>query len=151
MSRERDVRNAIRDALVATGAFGEVVLRALPELQGTPASDLTLASIQPASSRVVSGWDAAPGGILRYACTVTVTVLSRNADPELCDDAAEQLVNYVRDAVNGKVLVPGYVVNQKLYVSNVAWKDPVAPERRVVVTVAYEYLDQGWDSADTTP
>ena len=50
MSRDRDVRNAIRDALVASNAFDAVWIWGLPEDYGSGSSTLKAAAIEPANS-----------------------------------------------------------------------------------------------------
>jgi hypothetical protein len=151
MARERDVRQAIKDILEQTGMFNTVTLRGLPEVQGMAASDMAAASIQPGSTRMLKGWDAAPAGGRDFMCQLLVTVLARDEDAELCDELAEQLVNAVRDAVDGQALVPGFNEPQKTMVTGWQWLPPVAPERRVAITVTYDYIQEGWGGADTSP
>ena len=59
VSRERDVRNAIQAALMATGAFSGVWITGLPEKCGQGASDLTAAAIEPVGTTCTTGWDSA--------------------------------------------------------------------------------------------
>src|SRR5690348_7045915 len=114
MARERDFRQALRDALADTGAFSEVRLTGLPESEmGMAASHLAVAAIQPGTTRLVSGWDAAPDGGRWFSCQLSVVILFRDEDPELCDERAEQLLNVVRDAVDDRPLVPGFNIPQK--------------------------------------
>ena len=150
MARERDLRNAIQEALTQTGAFSDVRLTGLPEDYGEGASDLTAAAIQPGSTRLVSGWDAAPGGGRVFLSQLLVTVLARHADAQLCDELAEQLVEYVRDAVDGQALVPGFNEPQQTMVTGWQWLPRKAPERRIAVTLTYHYLQDGWNTADTS-
>ncbi len=62
MARERDVRNAIQELLLATGAFSTVWITGLPEDYGQGASSLTAAAIEPVSTQLTSGWDSSPPG-----------------------------------------------------------------------------------------
>ena len=151
MARERDVRTFIKDALMQTGAFSHVRLTGLPEDYGEGASDLTAAAIQPGSTRMVTGWDAAPGGGRIFMCQLLVTVLARHADAELCDELAEQLVEFVRNAVDGQPLVPGFNEPERTMITGWQWLPRTAPERRIAVTVTYNYLQDGWSNADTSP
>jgi hypothetical protein len=151
MARERDVRLAIKDVLVQTGAFSDVWLIGLPEDRGEGASDLTAAAIQPGSTRMLTGWDAATGGGRSFLCQLLVTVLARHVDAELCDELAEQLVEFVRNAVDGQPLVPGFNEPERTMVTGWQWLPRTAPERRIAVTVTYDYLQDGWNDADTSP
>jgi len=150
MSREKDYRNALRDILVDTGAFSEVRLTGLPEDVGFGASDLTAASIQPGSTRMLTGWDAATGGGRSFLCQLLVTVLARHVDAERCDELAEQLVEFVRNAVDGQPLVPGFNEPERTMVTGWQWLPRTAPERRIAVTVTFDYLQDGWNNADTS-
>jgi hypothetical protein len=148
MARERDVRNAIKDALVATGAFSDVWLTGLPEEHGQGASDLTAAAIEPLSTRLAGGWDAAPGGGLEYASEVAVSLLARHPDPQLRDELAEQLLNLLINAVNGQSLA-GLTIPQQTMIASWRWMPPRPPERRITATVGFTYIAT-WDSFDTT-
>jgi hypothetical protein len=150
MARERDFRNALKDALMQTGAFSHVRLTGLPEEYGEGASDLTAAAILPGSTGVLTGWDAAPAGGRTFRCQLVVTVLARHADAELCDELAEQLVEFVRNAVDGQPLVPGFNEPEKTMVTGWQWLPRTAPERRIAVTVTFDYLQDGWNDADTS-
>ncbi len=148
MARERDVRNAIRDALLATNAFGDAVwITGLPEDSGSAASDLLAAAIEPQSTNLNTGWDAQTDGGLCYSSTVTVTLLARNDDAQLRDEQAEQLLDVLANAVNG-VSLAGITLPGKTYVSAWAWRPAMAPERRIAATVSFQYLVlwEGWDT-----
>jgi hypothetical protein len=151
MARERDVRNALKDALMQTGAFSHVRLAGLPEDYGEGASDLTAAAILPGSTSMLTGWDAAPSGGRAFTCQLLVTVLARHADAELCDEMAEQLVEFVRNVVDGQALVPGFNQPDTTMVTGWKWLTRTAPERRIAVSVTYDYLQDGWNDADTSP
>lgn len=150
MARERDLRNAIQQCLAQTGAFSDVSLSGLPEDYGEGASDLTAAAILPGSTRLVSGWDSGPGGGRVFLCQLLITVLARHADPQLCDELAEQLVEYIRDAVDGQTIVPAFNEPQRTMITGWQWLPRKAPERRIAVTLTYHYLQDGWNTADTT-
>lgn len=150
MVRERDLRNAIQAALAQTGAFSDVRLTGLPEDYGEGASDLTAAAIQPGSTRLITGWDAAPDGGRTFLCQLLVTVLARHADAQLCDELAEQLVEFVRNVVDGRSLVPGFNEPDRTMVTGWQWLPRRAPERRIAVTVTCHYIQDGWNSADTS-
>jgi hypothetical protein len=69
--RERDVRNAIQTALLATGAFSDVWITGLPENYGHGASDFTAAAIEPTGTTFTTGWDASSEGTLDYTASWT--------------------------------------------------------------------------------
>lgn len=149
MARERDVRNAIKDILVATGAFSNVWLTGPPQDFGQGASELTAAAIEPVSTRLASGWDAAPSGGLGYTCQLTVSLLARQSDPQLRDELAEQLLDFLINAVNGQSLA-GFTIPQLTMVTSWQWQAPVPPERCITATVRFTYLVT-WESFDTSP
>ena len=148
MSRERDVRNAINDALIATGAFSDVWITGLPERYGQGASDLTAAAIEPVGTSFTMGWDAALAGDLDYTATCSVTLLARHPDPQLRDELAEQLLDYLHNAINGQSLA-GFTLPQKTIVTGWRWQPAAPPERRIAATVSFAYLVT-WDSFDTS-
>lgn len=150
--RERDFRNNLKDALLQTGQFDDVSLVGLPETDaGAPASDSQLAAIQPGSTQFRSGWDAAPGGGRWFTCQLLVTILARREDPQLCDELAEQLLNAVRNAADGQILVYGFNEPQKTMCTGWRWLPRTAPERRIAITLTYDYIQDGWNAADTNP
>jgi hypothetical protein len=145
--RERDVRNALKDALVVTGAFSDVWLTGLPENYGGAASDLTAASIEPSGTSLTTGWDAQLAGALDYTARLNVTLLARHDDPQLRDELAEQLLNTLHNSVNGQSLA-GFTLPGKTYVMSWTWQPASPPERRIsaVVTFAYLVIWEGWDT-----
>jgi hypothetical protein len=149
MSRERDVRNAIQAALVATGAFSDVWITGLPESYGQGVSDLTAAAIEPVSTGLTTGWDAPPGGGLDYSATVTVTLLARHPDAQLRDEWAEQLLDTLANAVNGRSLA-GFTLPGRTMVTAWKWLPPAPPERRIATTVSFAYLIAGWANFDVS-
>jgi hypothetical protein len=148
MARERDVRNAIKDALMATGAVSDVWLTGLPEDYGQGASDLAAAAIEPLSTRLGSGWDAGPSGGLDYTSELSVTLLSRHPDPQLRDELVEQLLDFLINAVNGQSLA-NFTIPQQTMVTSWRWLPPTPPERRVAATLGFAYLVT-WDGFDTS-
>jgi hypothetical protein len=146
--RERDVRNALKEAMVATGAFSEVLLTGLPEQYAGAASDLTLAIIEPGSSSLTIGWDAQLGGGLDYTARLNVTLLARHDDPQLRDELAEALLNTLHNAANGQSLA-GITLPAKTLVQSWNWLPAAPPERRIaaVVTISYLVTWEGWDTS----
>jgi hypothetical protein len=148
--RDRDVRNAIQAALVATNAFDNVYVRGLPEEFGTGASGLAVATIEPLSSDQTVRWDSQPEGGLLVSSLVTITFLYRHEDPQLRDEAVECLFDTAADALNGQCLAQFTLPGLTRFVSW-RWQNPTPPERRIAAVFAFAYIVEGWDSYDVTP
>lgn len=147
--RDRDVRNAIQAALVATGAFDGVFVWGLPEDYGTGASNAAIAVIEPESSTQEDRWDAQPGGGLIITSRATITLIARGEDAQLRDEAAELLFEVAANALNGQSLA-GLTMPPLTRFASWRWEKPAAPERRIVSIFSYQYIVEGWDSYDTS-
>jgi hypothetical protein len=148
--RDRDVRNAIQTALVATGAFDGVYVWGLPEDYGSGASNAALAVIEPESSTQDDRWDAAPEGGLIATSRVTITLIFRAEDPQVRDEAAELLFDTAADALNGQSLA-GLTLPQLTRFVSWRWEKPAPPERRIASIFSYQYIVEGWDFYDVAP
>jgi hypothetical protein len=151
MYRDRDVRNAIKVALVATGAFdpGAVWLTGLPENYGQGASQLAAADIRPVSGSQEDPWDSQPGGGLVITGTVRLTFLYRHDDPQLRDEGAELLLVTAANALNGQPLIPGLIIPPWTRFRTWQWPDAVPPEQRIIASFEYRYEFEGWAGAGT--
>jgi hypothetical protein len=147
--RERDVRNAIQSALVATGAFDSVFVWGLPEDYGSAASSAALAFIEPESSTQEDRWDGASGSGLLITSRVTITLIYRANDPQLRDEAAELLFDNAANALNGQGLA-GLTLPQLTRFVSWRWERPDPPERRIASIFSYQYIVEGWDSYDSS-
>jgi len=145
--RDRDVRNAMHDALAATGAFDGVWIWGLPEDYGSGASQLAAAAIEPESSTQDDHWDSAPGGGLIVTSRVKLTFLQRHEDPQLRDEAAERLFDSAANALNGQSFA-GLTLSQLSRFLSWRWEKPLAPERRITSTFTYSYIVDGWHAYD---
>jgi hypothetical protein len=150
LARDRDVRNAIQAALVATGAFDAVYVWGLPEDYGSGASNMALAVIEPESSAQEDRWDAAPTGDLIVTSRATITLIFRAEDPQIRDEAAELLFDTAANALSGQSLA-GFTVPGLTRFVSWKWQPPTAPERRITAVFSYQYIVPGWDEYDTTP
>jgi hypothetical protein len=150
--RDRDVRNAIFDALTATNEFstGGVWITGLPEDSGSPASEQCAVAIEPNATRQEDLWDAAADGELLVTSTIKITVLYRGLDIQLRDEAAERLIDVVRNALNGNGF-GGMTLTQTARVAGWTWLPTTTPERRITTMYSYQYLEPGWQTADETP
>lgn len=146
MSRERDVRQAVVDLLAATGEFHDVTLGD-SDPRGRAASDLRLATVDPSSTSSDDQWDGGPDGGSVLDCRILVTVYVRAADPKLRDDAAERLLNVVRNAVNhqslGDLTLPDFTK-----IKTWTWRPAQGGERSIVCVLSVRYIEEGWTSAD---
>jgi hypothetical protein len=147
--RERDVRNAIRDAVSRTGHFDGVYLSGLPEDYGFGASSTAVAVIEPDATNHVAGWDSQIEGGLDFRASVKLTLIARDRDGQARDEAAELLLDVAVNAIQG-VSLAGFTVPGRTMDVAWRWLRPAAPERRIVVSIAYDYLVEGWNSFDVS-
>jgi len=148
--RDRDVRNAIQAALQATNAFDGVFLWGLPANYGSGASNAAIAVIQPDSGKLDDIWDGSTEMGLVGTGNVTLSVCSRNEDPQLRDEAAELLLDTAADAINGQGLA-GLTMPDKTRVTAWKWREPAAPDRWITATVVYQYIVETWSGLGTSP
>jgi hypothetical protein len=148
--RDRDVRNAIQAALIATNAFDDVWIWGLPENYGTAASKLAAAAIEPSSSNQDDRWDSQDAGGLIVTSSVRLTMLYRHDDPQLRDEGAELLLDTAANALNGQSLA-GLTLPGLTRFASWSWQDAAPPERRITATFTYQYIVEGWDEYDVTP
>jgi hypothetical protein len=147
--RDRDVRNAIQTALMATGAFDGVWIWGLPEDYGTGSSQFAAAAIVPMSSTQSDRWDSQDAGGLIVTSRVAITLAYRHIDPQLRDESAELLVDQVGNALNGQSLA-ALTMPALTRVESWSWAPPTAPERRINVVFSYQYIVEGWGAYDIT-
>jgi hypothetical protein len=157
MSRDRDVRNAVKAALIATEAFdlmpsgdSAVWIWGLPEDYGTGSSIQAAAAIIPQSSRQEDLWDAASAGGLVITSRLGIALLYRHEDPQLRDEGTELLLDFAANALNGQSLA-GLTFPQTTRIVQWDWQAPTVPERRINAILSYQYIVEGWDEYDTTP
>lgn len=144
--RDRDVRNAIRDALESTNAFDGVYLQGHPEDRGERSGNLRAVAIEPAETAVSDSWDDREGALLMTS-RITLTFLSRHEDPLVRDETAEQLLNLAANALNGQSLA-GLTLPPRTRFQSWTWHRANAPERRIVAVFEYQYLVEGWSELD---
>ena len=155
--RDRDVRNAIQAALIATDAFdasanegAAVWIWGPPEDHGTSSNVQAAAWIVPQSSRQEDLWDAAAAGGLVITSRVAITLAYRHIDPQLRDEGAELLLDTAANALNGQNLA-GVTFPQTARFIQWDWQPATVPERRIQAIFSYQYIIEGWEAYDTTP
>jgi len=144
--RERDVRNAIHDLLDVSGAFDGVYLSGPPEDRGERSGDRRAAVVEPDSTTATDLWDDVAGGLAMTA-TASITLIARDDDPQLRDEAAELLLNTAAAVLNGRSLA-GATLPGSTRIRSWAWQKPTAPERRIVAKFEFQYLVEGWSGLD---
>jgi hypothetical protein len=148
--RERDIRNAIQAALLATNEFDAVEVWGKPEDYGVGASLFKLAIIEPGGSAQTDLWDAPPDAGIVIASRIRITLYARAEDPQLRDEMAEQLVSVVANAINFQQLVQ-YNMPALSRVKSWEWMPPAPPERQIVITYECQYIVDPATSCDTAP
>jgi len=134
--------------MLATGMFDNVTLAGLPEDYASAAGSLALAVIEPFSVRQEDFWDSTAIEGLKITSVVEITFLARNEDPQLRDEKVEQMMNAAINVIQGQNLAEITVPEHTRFTS-AKWLKPKAPERRIITTFTYEYLQIGWGSYDT--
>lgn len=147
--RERDARRAAGELLMDTGEFHCVAVGGELFASGVAASDLCFALIEPQDSQESDEHDAGPWGASIIKARASLIVGARRHDPILRDSEAERLLNVARNALNGKSL-GGFTMPDFTKVSRWAWQRPADVERRIACTLAFTYLEEGWDAADVS-
>lgn len=150
MARSDDIRDDIRARLEATGHFSRVSTRGTPDEQGFSAGDLVAAVIGMTADDTTDLYDGGDGTGLRVDGRCPVTLMVRNADPQLRDRQLDLVRNVLRRAVNGQSLA-GLTVPDKTYMKSSRPMPPKAPERRIEATVIWAYLPESWDDFDDAP
>ncbi len=148
--RDRDVRDAIQTALLATGAFDGVYLWGAPEVRGANSSLAAIALIEPVSSEQDDPFDSAVTGSLVVTSTVKISLVARNEDPQLRDESAELLLDLAANALNGQSLA-GFTLPELTRMASWRWQNPIPPERTIEALFRYQYLVPLWNSYDTNP
>ena len=148
MARDRDIRAAIRDLLLATNEFDAVAMSDEPD-DGPAAGGSRVAVVGPFAGDAHEPWDSGLDSTLLIAGRAAVTIISRDEDPETRDAIAEKLMGKLANAING-VSLAGITYTHKTAVVSWKWKDARPPERRLEVVIKYEYEIDGWDSFDVT-
>lgn len=146
MSRDRDIRNAMHDLLMATNAFSDVLIgRDLEDY--APGSIGDSCKIEPMEERSKGMWDQ--GDDLEVHVKVKVTFTSRNDDPQLRDEGAERLYNTAKNVLND-VSLAGLTMPAFTSFDQARWLKPTHPARQVEAVFSYRYFndDNTFDTAE---
>ncbi len=148
--RERDVRNAIRQALIDTDAFDEVHVSGKAEDYGISAGATKMCIIEPMGTSEDSFGDDVPEGAIVYVSRIGCTFVGRDQDPQKRDELAELLLDTAADVLNGNNFGLGDMIPAKTRFTGWNWKNPVAPERQIQAIFQATYWIDGWNQMDTT-
>jgi hypothetical protein len=146
--RERDIRNAIRDALEQTGAFDGVYLTGLPEDRGEASGQTRVAVIEPWETVCSDVWDDTTGDLVMTG-RMNLWFLGRNDDPQIRDETTELLLNVAASALNGQVLAGATLISQTR-IRSWSWHKARPPERRIMAVFEFQYLVNDWTGLNTT-
>ncbi len=147
--RDRDVRNAILDALQATNRFDGVYLWSLKDSADQAAGDARAAAIQPISWTESDQWDDVAAGVIQIDAQCRLVLMARDESPDARDESAEQLLNAACNAINGQSLA-GLTLPAWTKIRSARWKDAIPPERQIEATIVYRYLVDDLASFDET-
>ena len=150
LMRDRDVRNAIQAALIATNAFNGVFVWGLPEDYGSGSSSEAAAAIIPQSSRQEDLWDAAAAGGLVITSRVGDRAAYRHDRPAAPRRGGRAAARHGRQRPErpepGRPDVPADDPDHRMGLA--AADRAGAADQRVF---SYQYIVEGWDEYDTTP
>lgn len=146
MSASKRIRSDIQDRLERTKAF-DVVRGRLPEDVGFSGGAGRAACVEPAAGHQKPQWDGGEDTGIRVDDTVAVTLIARDNNPEVCDDVAGELLEHLKDAVDGQSLAE-ITVADLTYVASWSYLKPTSPERRVRCVVQYTLIREGWGGAE---
>jgi hypothetical protein len=148
--RDRDVLNAIKEALEATRAFDTAgVWLWDPEDFGEGTSIAAAAWIEPATGAIDDRWDDAPGGGVIVTSTCKITIAARAEDTRLRDEMAENLIMFAFNSLNGQSLAE-LTLPEFTRFQSWTWLPPTPPERQIACTFSYQYIVEGWNDFDVT-
>lgn len=138
-SRGRDIRSAIRDLLIDTGAFGGVYLSG-----PYPPDVVTQAWVVP--SKDAHQFDADYGGAVVVRGAMEIHYAARDVDPDVIDQTIDRLFDVSCNAINGQSLA-GITFPAFTQVTKSRWIEK--PPIRLIATVEYAYIAETWTSFNT--
>jgi hypothetical protein len=150
MARDRDIRAAIRDALLATNAFDAdaVYLSGLPEDRGQSCDDRRACSIEPFELDFTDVYDGDMNLDTILEGRVTLTFMAREEDPQARDEAAEALLLVGVNTLSLSNLA-GLTFPAFSRFNRARFLPAKHPERRVRVDFTYKYCaDVAFDTSE---
>lgn len=146
MSRERDIRNHMKELLTATNAFDDVLLGRDAEEYAAAAIGRSC-NIAQAETREKPLWDQ--GDEVEVYCRIKVTFTGRDEDELLRDDSAERLYNVAQNALNG-VSLASLTLPHFTRFESANWQKPAHPCRQIEAVFGCKYLtdDNAFDATE---
>lgn len=137
--RDRDIRNAIRDALLATGAFDEVVLARQEDDYTTVGIESRKLIIEPFDQGMMYQSDYAAIENLMVDSRLKLSFLSRADDPQIRDERLEAMVNVAYNTMIGVCWLGLTFPAFTQFVQHAKWLPPKHPVRRADAIYSYRY------------
>jgi hypothetical protein len=137
--RGRDIRTAIRDQLIDTGAFGGVYLSG-----PSPPDVTTQAWVLPAKDSHTI--DADYDGMVIVRAVMEIHYVVRDNDPDIIDQTIDRLYALSCNALNGQSLA-GVTFPVMTRITKSRWIDK--PPVRMIATLEYAYMAETWAGFNT--
>jgi hypothetical protein len=137
MSRDRDIRNAMRTLLLATNAFDDVLIGRDTEDYAASAVGGNTCKIVPLEDRQKGMWDE--GDELEMVVKVKLIFGARNEDPQIRDEEAERLYNVARNTLND-VSIASLTMPAFTGFDSAKWMKPEHPSRQIETIFIYRYF-----------
>lgn len=147
MSRERDIRNAVMDALRNTGEFDDVNT-GQDKGQEVVGDGSSFAHVDPHDARQESQWDSGgdDGVLVTGRCRITLTVSDN--EPQSRDDHLEKLLDVANNILNDQSLAE-LTIPAWTRIHSWRWLPAKAPNRQVEAMLEYRYLLDSSTGFDT--
>lgn len=153
--RERDIKEAIRAALEATGEFDGIFLFGFADASDSEAEAVRAVSILPMGFKEDDKWDGVLDGQMLEMGRLKIVIRVREGNAPIRDSEADRLLSVLRNAVNGRALNiligEDFLYPQWTKITEGNWKDPLPPERDIECTFQYLYDAPDWTGFDTSP
>jgi hypothetical protein len=149
LSRERDIRTAIMDGLIATGEF-DVVNTGRDKGQEVVGDGVSFAHVDPHDARAEARWDSGGKDGLDVTSHIRITLSVSDVDPQSRDDHLEKLLSVAQNLVNdesvAELTLPGFT-----RIHTWRWLPAKAPIRQLEAIFEFRYLldsSQDYDTED---
>jgi hypothetical protein len=138
LSRERDIKNAIMDALVSTGEFDDVNT-GQDKGQEVNSDGSSFAHVDPHDSRSEVRWDGGGENGLDVISRIRITLSVSDNDPRSRDEHLEKLLNVTQDIINDQSLAE-LTLPAFSRIHTWRWLPAKAPLRQVEAIYEFRYI-----------
>jgi hypothetical protein len=146
--RDRDIREAIKTALDATGFFDEVIHNAAEGDAAVSTIEQKTAVIYPLSGEISDQWDTLATGAMTIEAQCQIVFIITSEDDKHRDDALEQMFNVACNALNKQSLA-GLTFPDFTRFRRWQWLPATPPERRLETIFGYIFEVPNAVSFDT--